>query len=132
MADSGRQFRRHFGCSAMDSIGVSPAAATEEAIRTINGFLRATEDDHFELDAVALRRLSEALSIARSARSLPVPVADSHYETLQGRYRESLECLKQRLARLDLHLQRERGILLDQQAQLSRTRDWHELFSRTQ
>lgn len=105
----------------------------EEAIWTIDAFLNATTNAGAVISSSLMRRLARCLERTKNARDgCSSQRATSSFVTMCGRYRDSLERLLARLAEMETRLIAERTRLLNEEARLSRTREWHSVLSRTQ
>lgn len=111
----------------------SAQQAIEEAVLAVEGFLRAGSCNNGAPSAGHYQALSACIRRARSARQQAHPGASSpQFAELCERYREQLERLRLYLKQLEDNLHAQRDHLLEECARVSRTREWHALFRRTQ
>jgi hypothetical protein len=115
----------------MESLNMDSAERQmQRAIQVINEFLESST----VMTPARLDELSDCIALAKAARERrfpPLPL-DSSFSALCETYRRSLERLRIRLGEIEAGLTVERNRLLDDDARVSRSREWSALLSRTQ
>ena len=112
---------------------VTVQRSIESAINAIDAFLEASASDPEFAGGPQIRRLASRIQAVQMARRGSDRVmSDPHLVGLQTRYREGLEKLRLRLDEIQRTLLADRERLLRQQAQLARTREWHQSLNTTQ
>lgn len=111
-----------------------PEQPIRDAIVVIDEFLRVTARDPRDFTVASFRELSQRIALAHSSRarfssrgSVGAPIS-----TLFVTYRDRLQRLRERLADLETELREQRDRILEEQARITRTREWHLLLTRTQ
>jgi hypothetical protein len=114
----------------MESLSMDAAELRmEQAIQMIEQFLESTTT----ITPAAMKELSRSVALAKAARDQRSPRSprDFSFSELSATYRRNLERLRLRLREVEDSLRSERNRLLEEEARVSRTREWHTLLSRT-